>query len=375
MTLAMITEAELKRFAPKAKPEYVKALLEGEEHLRAAGVLNSNLTLTHFLGQIGAETDGLTILREDMNYKTVARIRAVWPARTRKYSDAWIARNLIRKPVQLADFAYGGRMGNRKGTTDGFVYRGGSFMQTTGRFAVKQYADALDIELRPDLLDDHAVGLRFACFEWKESGCCAYAEKNDILAVSKIINTGSAKSGVMPNGLPDRKAWYAKAWKVWGDARPLPEVADITASTLQKAGSRTLADATTLKTLGASAGAASATAGAVKEFLGATTTPASDSPLNLVSAPSGQQTRSLLDTMREWTDYSSVFNSLLGALKGSIELVVSNVWIFGLALGCVAFLAGRRIIQWRVEDARLGHNTARLDVGVPEPAGGPARPG
>jgi putative chitinase len=373
MTLAMVTEAELKRFAPKAKPEYVKALLEGEEHLRAAGVLDSNLILCHFLGQIGAETDGLTILREDMNYKTVARIRAVWPARTRKYSDAWIARNLIRKPVQLADFAYGGRMGNRKGTTDGFVYRGGSFMQTTGRFAVKQYADALDIELRPDLLDDHGVGLRFACFEWKEAGCCAYAEKNDILAVSKIINTGSAKSGVMPNGLPDRKAWYAKAWKVWGDARPLPAVSDVTVATLRASGSVTITDADTLKKLGAGATAASAAAGAVKEALGPPSAPASpDMPISLIGPVSEP---SLLDRMREWTDYSNVFNAFAAAMKGSIELVVSNVWVLLMVLGCVAYLIARRIQARRIEDARLGRNTARLDVGVSEPAGGLPRPG
>jgi putative chitinase len=371
MTLAMITEAELKRFAPKAKPEYVKALLEGEEHLRAAGVLNSNLTLTHFLAQVAAETGGFTILRENMNYTTVSRIRAVWPARTRKYSDAWIARNLVKNPIQLSDFSYGGRMGNRKGTTDGFAFRGGSFMQTTGRYNVEKYAKALDIPMSDGLLDDHNVGLRFACFEWAETDCCKYSEQNDILSVSRIINTGSAKSGVMPNGLADRKLWYAKAWKVWGDARPLPEVSDVTAESLKRSGSRTVADADMLKKLGASAGAASATAGAVKEFLGASTTPAIDSPLNLVSAPSGQQTRSLLDQMREWTDYSSVFNSLLGALKGSIELVVSNVWIFGLALGCVAFLIARRIQHWRIEDARLARNTARLV----DPDGGAARPG
>jgi putative chitinase len=375
MTIAMPTENEFRKFAPRAREEYVRAFMAGEQYLREAGVLDSSLTLTHWLAQTAAETAGYTILRENMTYTTVARIRAVWPARMRKHSDEWIARNLVKKPIQLSALVYNGRMGNRKGTADGYSFRGGGWAQTTGRYAVEKYAKALGIPMSDTLLDDCDVTLRFACFEWKDGKCSKLAEANDLLGISKTINTGSAKSGIMPNGMPDRKAWYAKAWKVWGDARPLPEVADITASTLQKAGSRTLADATTLKTLGASAGAASATAGAVKEFLGATTTPASDSPLNLVSAPSGQQTRSLLDTMREWTDYSSVFNSLLGALKGSIELVVSNVWIFGLALGCVAFLAGRRIIQWRVEDARLGHNTARLDVGVPEPAGGPARPG
>jgi predicted chitinase len=370
MTLAMVTEAELKRFAPKAKPEYVKALLEGEEHLRAAGVLDSNLILCHFLGQIGAETDGLTILREDMNYKTVARIRAVWPARTRKYSDAWIARNLIRKPVQLADFAYGGRMGNRKGTTDGFVYRGGGVLQVTGRWAVERYAKALGIPMSPDLLDDPLIGLRFACFEWKESGCVRYASENDLLSVSRLINTGSAKSGIMPNGLPDRKAWYAKAWKVWGDARPLPAVSDVTVSQLKAAGSVTIADADTLKKLGAGATAASAAAGAVKEALGPPSAPASsDLPLSLIG-PVNEP--SLLDRMREWTDYSNVFNAFASAMKGSIELVVSNVWVILMVLGCVAYLIARRLQARRTLDARLYKNTSRLHSEGDSPSGGVA---
>jgi putative chitinase len=371
MPVAMFTEQELRKFAPRAKAEYVRAFMEGEVYLREAGVLNSRLTLCHFMAQAGAETDGLTIFRENMNYTTVARIRAVWPARAKKHSDEWIARNLVKQPIQLSAWAYNGRMSNRKGTTDGYDFRGGGPYQCTGRYAVEKYAKALGIPMSADLLDDPVIGLRFACFEWAETNCCKYAEANDLLSVSRIINTGSAKSGVMPNGLADRKAWYARAWKVWGDARPLPEVSDVTAESLKRSGSRTVADADMLKKLGASAGAASATAGAVKEFLGATTTPASDSPLNLVSAPSGQQTRSLLDTMREWTDYSSAFNSLLGALKGSIELIVSNMWVFGLALGCVAFIVGRRVATWRTLDARLARNTARLA----DPDGSTARPG
>jgi predicted chitinase len=371
MTLAMITEHELRKFAPKIRPDYLAAFMASEEYLREAGILANSLNLCHFLGQTAAETNGFVILRENMNYTTVARIRAVWPARTRKHSDEWIARNLVKQPVALACWAYNSRMSNRKGTTDGYDFRGGGILQVTGRWAVERYAKALGIPMSPDLLDDPLIGLRFACFEWKESGCERWASENNLLAISKVINTGSAKSGIMPNGLADRKLWYAKAWKVWGDARPLPEVSDVTAESLKRSGSRTVADADMLKKLGASAGAASATAGAVKEFLGATTTPAIDSPLNLVSAPSGQQTRSLLDQMREWTDYSSVFNSLLGAFKGSIELVVSNVWIFGLALGCVAFLIARRIQHWRLEDARLARNTARLV----DPDGGPARAG
>jgi predicted chitinase len=367
MPIPMPTEQEFRKFAPKAREEYVRSFMAGEEYLREAGVLDSNLTLTHFLAQAAAETGGFTILRENMNYTTVSRIRAVWRARASKHSDAWIARNLLKNPVQLSDWAYGGRLSNRKGTTDGYDFRGGSWFQTTGRYNVAKYAKALDIPMRADLLDDHEIGLRFACFEWKDGNCCRYANENDLLSISKYINTGSAKSGIMPNGLADRKAWYAKAWKVWGDARPLPAVSDVTVSQLKAAGSVTIADAETLKKLGAGATAASAAAGAVKEALGPPSAPASsDLPLSLIGPVTEP---SMLDRMREWTDYSNIFNAFASAMKGSIELVVSNVWVLLMVLGCVAYLIARRLQARRTLDARLYKNTARLPGEGDSPSG------
>ena len=64
-------------------------------------------------------------VRENMNY-SAKRIRQVWPNRPEAVKFAG-------KPVDLANSVYGGRLGNRPGTNDGWDYRGGGVDQITGR--------------------------------------------------------------------------------------------------------------------------------------------------------------------------------------------------------------------------------------------------
>lgn len=210
----MPTEADLKRFAPNAKSVYVDTLLANTQILRDAGILDSDLRVAHFFAQCGAETGGFVVLRESLAYRP-ARLRVVWPSRFRDKSDDYLA-SLCTDQVRLADAVYGGRMGNRAGTSDGYDYRGGMWLQTTGRSAVETYCKQLGVEPSPHSLDDPLLTLRFACAEWVASGCNTWADENDITKVSKAINTGSANSNVKPVGMSDRQAWFAKAWGVWG---------------------------------------------------------------------------------------------------------------------------------------------------------------
>jgi len=216
-----ITEADLRRFAPRARPEYIAALVGGMDALREAGILDNEYRVCHFLAQVGHETDGFTIVRESLNYRTAKRLREVWPSRFRNKSDAELA-GLINNGVALGDAVYGGRMGNNK-AGDGYAYRGGGFLQTTGKEAVSKYAAALGIKPSPALLDDIPTTLRFACLEWQLSGCCAYADDNDLVKVSKAINTGSATSNVQPVGMSGRREWFDRAWRIWGE-RPVAAV-------------------------------------------------------------------------------------------------------------------------------------------------------
>lgn len=221
----MLTREDLKRFAPKAKPEYVDALMSGLEVLREAGILESEYRLCHFMAQMGHETGGFTIIRENMNYRP-SRARQVWPSRFRNMPEAAL-RSLCADPVRFSDSVYGGRMGNRKGTADGFNFRGAGFIQTTGRGAFKKYALKLGLPNDDDSLakyaSDLSILLKFAVLEWTESKCNEHADENDLTKVCKAINTGSATSNIKPVGMTDRQRWFAKAWGIWGD-RGKPDV-------------------------------------------------------------------------------------------------------------------------------------------------------
>lgn len=82
----------------------------------------------------------LTPIRENMNY-TAARIKQVWPNRPEAVQFA-------RKPEALANSVYGGRLGNRVGTNDGWIYRGGGIDQLTGRDNYRK----VGIENMPDAI-------------------------------------------------------------------------------------------------------------------------------------------------------------------------------------------------------------------------------
>lgn len=82
----------------------------------------------------------LTPVRENMNY-SAARIRKVWPKRPEAVQFA-------RKPEALANSVYGGRLGNKVGTNDGWLYRGGGIDQLTGRDNYRK----IGIEARPEAI-------------------------------------------------------------------------------------------------------------------------------------------------------------------------------------------------------------------------------
>ena len=130
----MLTPELIKELAPRARPDYTKALTSdaGWEVLAHYNITSSMERLAGFFANTFHETGGLTILRESLNYKTPARLRQVWPSRFGKKSDAELLK-LCGNEKALASTVYNGRMGNRPGTDDGYTFRGAGFLQTTGR--------------------------------------------------------------------------------------------------------------------------------------------------------------------------------------------------------------------------------------------------
>jgi putative chitinase len=200
----------VRRVAPKARSEYYAAFEQGDELLNKAGI-NTPLRLAHFLAQIMHESGGLTITRENMHYRA-ARIMEIFGVGRHSASVTESeAQFLAGKPSALAERVYG--VGNPKKARefsntepgDGFKYRGGGIMQTTGKSNYRRMGKlvGVDFEKNPELVYSAEHALKPAISEWVSSGCNALADKNDLRSITRRINGGY-------NGLADREQWFKR---------------------------------------------------------------------------------------------------------------------------------------------------------------------
>jgi putative chitinase len=174
--------------------------------------INNQLRAAHILAQMAHESGNFTIKTEGMFYSTPARIVAVWPTRFNLDGSGGKknANEYAKNPEKLAEAVYNGRMGNDQ-PGDGYRFRGGGFLQTTGKEAYFGYAQYLgkSVGETADLLrsDDH-VALDGALWEFvinKKLNALADSGPGDevVTKVTKIVNGGY-------NGLPDRKMYFRK---------------------------------------------------------------------------------------------------------------------------------------------------------------------
>jgi predicted chitinase len=205
---AEYTLSRLKKFAPKGKPELLGAVARGAADLQRAGI-TTPLRFQHFMAQLAHESGGFTSLSENLNYTSAARIRAVWPTR---FKTNKAAQPFVRKPRDLANKVYNGRLGNRAGSDDGWIYRGGGFMQTTGRanYAEKGELTGFSLEEKPELLRDPDTAFVVACKEWEVRKCNEAADRDDVAGVTRKINGGLT-------GLADREEWLQRAKEIFKD--------------------------------------------------------------------------------------------------------------------------------------------------------------
>lgn len=198
----MVTKSEILRFAPAAKPALVDAIVQGWPLAEKAGIDKNTKRLHGFMASIAVESGGLTKVEESLNYLTTRRLRAIFG----KYlkTDAQAA-GYVRQPKKLAILVYGGRLGNAKSpSTDGWDYRGGGLMQTTGR---SNYRD-VGFEDNPADLRIPSIAFETAVKEWVKRKCNAIADSGDTKALRKSINGGL-------NGYAEFVDWTVRAGKVW----------------------------------------------------------------------------------------------------------------------------------------------------------------
>ncbi len=165
----------------------------------------ANLSVEH-LAYIFATAWGeakLTPKRENMKY-SAKRIREVWPGRPEAVAFAG-------KPEALANSVYGGRLGNRRGTDDGWRFRGGGVDQLTGRdhYELVGIADAPEKILEPEFAAWSIVhGMTTGRYTGKRLADYGDGPKFNARSARAIVN-----GDVKLNGQT-----YANHWRVFRDA-------------------------------------------------------------------------------------------------------------------------------------------------------------
>ena len=106
---------------------------------------------------------------ENLNYTSTARLKEVFPSRTKDLSDEQL-KQYTNNPQGLAELVYGGKMGNTE-PGDGFKYRGRGFIQLTGKNNYASMGKALNLPLvdNPDLANDPIIAARIAARYTKDA--------------------------------------------------------------------------------------------------------------------------------------------------------------------------------------------------------------
>ena len=159
--------------------------------------------LAAFIAQVGHESGQLARLVENLNYSADA-LRMTWPSRF----DVELATAAARKPEQIANIAYGNRMGNTA-PGDGWKYRGRGLIQITGKNNYRACGEALSLDLiaQPELLEKPQHACMSAAWFWASWGLNTLADTGSFSKITSRINGGQ-------NGAADRQTLYAKALKV-----------------------------------------------------------------------------------------------------------------------------------------------------------------
>ena len=153
MTLEQILALVFPHLPAASRAEYAPLMQDAFAEFE----ITTKLRLAAVLGQLGVESRELAVWEENLNY-SAKRLCAVWPKR---FPTLAAAAPFANNPQALANKVYGGRMGN-SGPNDGWMFRGRTPVQLTGRDMYAQVGKILKLPLEenPDLVNDKANAFR-----------------------------------------------------------------------------------------------------------------------------------------------------------------------------------------------------------------------
>jgi putative chitinase len=161
-----------------------------------------------FVAQCAHESGGFKFLKENLNYRAEGLNKTF-----RKYFPTLeSAQPYAKNPQKIANKVYANRMGNGdEASGDGWRYCGRGLIQLTGKNNYTFFAGSLDIpvEEASEYLQTFEGAVQSACFFWEQNKLNQWADKGDILTLTKRINGGTI-------GLEDRIKHYEHALHIFG---------------------------------------------------------------------------------------------------------------------------------------------------------------
>jgi len=178
-TLLSVTAERLRRLVPSGKPDIVAGVAAGFDGLAATAGLTTRLRICHFLAQAAHETDRFRTLEEYGGQSYFAR-----------YEGRRDLGNIV--------------------AGDGARFHGRGIVQLTGRANYRRFglAVGVDLEREPERAKEPEISLRVAFAYWRERGCNAAADADEIVRVTTLVNGGR-------NGLAERTRLLAAAKGIW----------------------------------------------------------------------------------------------------------------------------------------------------------------
>ena len=212
------TEEQLRKFAPRAKEKYIRALVDhGPQILAQHGITATAMRFCHFMAQIGHEF-GWPHHRY-RSRSTTRRHHVCARCGRRVFRMSVTPRSSATTRRSLPTRSYDGRVKDLGNTQpgDGYKYRGRGLIQMTGRGGYREIGRRIgvDLENNPDLATEGPTAVKVAAQTWtdrtlKGRTMNQLADANKIDIITLRINGGYT-------GLAKRRAEFERAWAIWGN--------------------------------------------------------------------------------------------------------------------------------------------------------------
>jgi len=172
--------------------------------------INTAERVAAFVAQCAHESGGFRVIKENLNYRP-ASLASMF----KKYFDLATATRYCSRPNKqeaIANRIYANRMGNgSEDSGDGYRYCGRGLIQLTGKDNYTRYAQSTEqtVEEASEHLTTFEGCVQSAAWFWEANNLNQFADKGDILTMTKRINGGTI-------GLEDRIKHYNHALHVLG---------------------------------------------------------------------------------------------------------------------------------------------------------------